>query len=114
MKIYINDKDKIETLDLIDPKNGVNWVEDFIEARARIEFNYDEDREMWSCKQEDFEWWLDVINQRQELDIKIAKLQEEFGNDLVNSVVEEAFRANPELEYESIIVSTALDTVFGV
>lgn len=59
MKIIIKETSVTETLSIIDPKTGIDYILDFIGntgAFADNQFNYDEEFDAYICDQATFDW----------------------------------------------------------
>lgn len=63
MKIKIIETNEIKTINLIDPKTNVNWANDLLGNHDALNV-FDEDG-MAMMIQEDFEWWVDLVDRYQ-------------------------------------------------
>ncbi|MDD5330220.1 MAG: hypothetical protein PHX38_09460 [Sulfuricella sp.] len=114
MKIIIKETSAVETLSIIDPKSGVDYIYDFIgNAGALIDgqFEWDEDRDAYVCDQETFDWWDTVVTANQSLEDRIHELVHERGFETVYAVIHAA--GSVDLEDHAANVNQALDEAFG-
>jgi len=112
MRVLVNGK--IEALELIDPKSGVNCAADIIGNYGGLsdgQFRYNEDAGAYECSPETFEWWRRVLADHQALENRIAELVEEHGSDAVYSVVHSV--GDYDLEDQPAAINAALDAAFG-
>lgn len=115
MNIIIKETGEKHTFEIIDPNNGVDWIKDFIGntgARDDGQFVFDDDKDVWLCDQQTFDWWDDVIGQYQEMDNRIYTLKKEHDADQVDTIVAD----NGGYDFGDIPghVMAALDEAFGV
>ena len=114
MKIIIKETQKIETLSIIDPKTGVDYIADFVgNAGALIDgqFEWNEEFDAYICDQETYDWWEEVISDNQELDNRIHELAKVHGSEAVHNAICEA--GSIDLEDHAANVNRALDEAFG-
>jgi len=114
MKIRIVEKSASETLSIIDPRSGCDYITDFIGntgALADGQFTYDEDQDAYICDQDTFDWWERVVNDNQELEDRIYDLVNEYGSEALYGVINDA--GNFELEDHAASINQALDDAFG-
>jgi hypothetical protein len=119
MKITIKDSGKAETLALIDPKTGVNWIGDFVGntgATSDGQFVFDDDPESPSyytylCSQDTYDWWQSIVKQQQAVDDRVHGLKAEHGYEAVDAVIRSV--GNADLEDMPSLIQAALDEVFG-
>ena len=113
MKIIIKETSAVETLSIIDPKSGVDYISDFIGNTGALndgQFEWDEDRDAYVCDQETFDWWDTVVTANQSLDDRIHELVEEHGSEAVYEVIRAA--GSVDLEDHAANVNQALDEAF--
>jgi hypothetical protein len=113
MNIIIKETAATETLSIIDPKTGVDYIIDFIgnTGALRNEFDRDEERDVFICDQETFNWWYTVVTEHQALENRIHELINEHGSEAVYDVVHAA--GSVDLEDHTGNVNQALDEAFG-
>lgn len=114
MKIIIKETSAAETLSIIDPKSGVDYILDFIgNAGALIDgqFDRDEDRDAYVCGQDTYDWWHAVVTANQVLDDRIHELVKEHGSETVYGVIHAA--GSVDLEDHAANANQALDEAFG-
>ena len=105
---------KIEVLELIDPKSGVNCAADIIGNYGGFvdgQFVYNEDADAYDCTPEVYEWWKRVLADHQALENRIAELVEEYGSDAVYAVMNRV--GGYDLEDQPAAIHAALDEAFG-
>lgn len=114
MKIIIKETSAVETLSIIDPKSGVDYILDFIGNTGALiddRFEWDEERDAHVCDQETFDWWDTVVTANQSLDDRIRELVKEHGSEAVYEVIHAA--GSVDLEEHAANVNQALDEHFG-
>lgn len=114
MKIIIKETSALETLSIIDPKSGVNYISDFIGNTGALidgQFEWDEDRDAYLCSQETFDWWDAVVTSNQSLNNRIQKLVQEHDPQTVYEVINAS--RSVDLEDHAANVNHALDEAFG-
>ncbi|OKP97837.1 hypothetical protein A3849_13760 [Paenibacillus sp. P46E] len=115
MRVQITETNEIKELTLIDPKTGVDYVQDFIgnyDALADGQFTWNEGAGAFLAEQDTFSWWSQVIEDQKALDERIAELKESHDSEDVDAVVNAA--ADVDLENLAASVNKALDEEFGV
>lgn len=109
MKILVNNQ--VETLSLIDPNTGCDWVNDFIgNAGGFNQFVWNDELDVFICTEEDFYWWKNIIEQQQSLSEKIYSYSKKYGYDAVMNVINDY---DVEFEDYAAIICDALDEVFS-
>lgn len=114
MKIIIKETSATETLSIIDPKSGVDYISDFISNTGALidgQFEWDEDRDAYVCDQDTFDWWSVVVTTNQALNDRIHDLVQEHGSEKVYEVIHAA--GSVDLEDHAANVNQALDEAFG-
>ena len=114
MKIIIKETNVQESLEIIDPRKGINWVQDFIGNTGALsdgQFVWDDEQGAYVCDQDTFDWWSKVVSDNESLENRIYELSQQHGGDAVSAVVYDA--ANVPLEQLAASVNEALDEAFG-
>ena len=114
MQIIIDDTSEIETLSIIDPKTGVDYIADFIGNTGALsdgQFCWDQDRNVYICDQDTFNWWSTVVTANQALDYRINDLEQEHGSDAVYQVIQAV--GSVDFVDHAANVDQALDAAFG-
>lgn len=124
MEIIIKETGLIEELLIIDRKTGCDWIGDLIGSHDA--FGEDVDGEFvkelnedgrWTGRcitgQENFNWWVDVVTQIEDVHERIEKLEDEFGCERVMDVVCEANYDNSDLDGYAAVLHQYLDNEFG-
>lgn len=116
MNILIKETLAVETLSIIDPKSGVDYISDFIGNTGALidgQFAWDEEKNTYVCDQETFNWWNKVVGEHQALNYRIQDLTEEHGSEAVNDAYIDQERCHVDLEDLPYQINTALDEAFG-
>lgn len=89
MKIIIKETGATETLSIIDPVSGVDYIADFVgNTGAFIDGQFfDNDNDELSCTQDTFDWWSRVVDENQELNYRIQDLIKEHGQDAIYDAI---------------------------
>jgi len=113
MNIIIKETNAPETLSIIDPKTGVDYITDFIGNTGALDrdFEWDDDRGAYVCSQETYDWWEQVVSDNQALEDRIHTLAQEHGLDAVYEAIADA--GYVDLEDHAVNVAQVLDEVFG-
>jgi hypothetical protein len=102
-----------KTLSIIDPKTGIDYIQDFIGNTGALidgQFNYDDDQDVYICDQNTFDWWCKVASDNQILENRIYELTKEHGSEAVYAVIYDA--GTNDLEDHAAYVNQALDQAF--
>ena len=116
MKIIIKETSAIETLSIIDPKSGFDYIYDLIGNTGALsdgQFVWNEDRNAYVCTQETFDWWYAVVTAHQSLDNRIHKLVQEHDSETVIRAGSVDLVDLVGLAYLAMNVNQALDEAFG-
>lgn len=114
MNIIIKETQEEKELNVIDPENGTNWINDFVGNTGALEdgtFTYDEDKDAYIVEKEEYEWWKDIAEQQEKLDERIYELKQEHGTETVSEAIREA--GETDLEDRAGAINAALDEAFG-
>ena len=114
MNIIIKETNVQESLEIIDPRTGINWIQDFIGNTGALsdgQFVWDDEQDAYICDQDTFDWWSKVVSDNESLENRIHELSQQHGGDAVSAVVSDA--ANVDLEQLAASVNEALDDAFG-
>lgn len=114
MDITIKETGESKTLSIIDPRTGVNWVQDFIGNTGALndgQFRYDDETGSYECTQETYDWWVKVADEHETLSSRIEELAADYGREAVETVVL-SVNAN-DLETEPAMINQALDEAFS-
>ena len=113
MKLYIKETGKIETLSIIDPKNGCDYIFDFVGNTGAFDREFektDNENVDFAISQADYDWWAKVVADNQALEYRIAELAAEHGYDRVMGAV---MGVSSDLEDYAAAANAALDEEFG-
>ena len=112
MKLFIKDTGAIETLSIIDPRTGCDYIFDFVGNTGAFdrEFEATDENADFAISQADYDWWAKVVADNQALEYRIAELVAEYGYDRVMDVVTSI---SSDLEDYAAAANTALDEEFG-
>lgn len=109
MKILVDGKEKI--LEIVDD-NDTEWTQDLIGncGWKNAGFTKDEETGLWSCDQDNYEWWETYISNFYKVAEETRKLVDEFDLDLedVKERISEAiYPCNMEDEYDKAMSEIA-------
>lgn len=110
MEIIIKETGVTETLEIIDPTTGVNYIADFIGNTGALiddQFEYNDETDEWSCDQDTFDWWNRVIDENQKLNYRMQDLISEYGQDAIYDAI--AGAGDVDLEDYAGSINQALD-----
>lgn len=112
MKLFFKETGVIETLAIIDPRTGCDYIFDFVGntgAFAR-EFEKTDENADFAISQADYDWWAKVVAENQALENRIAELAAEHGYDRVMDAVTSI---SCDLEDYAAAANAALDEEVG-
>jgi hypothetical protein len=98
MKIRINETNEVKDLTIIDRNTGLEWTRDLLGNNDAL--NYDDDDEIHTMSQDDFEWWEEYINDYEADEEEKEELINELcevgldGNEIVEAAVENELYVN--------------------
>ena len=112
MKLFIKETSAIETLSIIDPRTGCDYIFDFVGNTGAFdrEFEATDENADFAISQADYDWWAKVGADNQALEYRIAELAAEHGYDRVVDVVAST---GSDLEDYAAAANAALDEEFG-
>lgn len=113
MKLYIKETGKIETLSIIDPKTGCDYIFDFVGNTGAFDREFkktDNENVDFAISQADYNWWEKVVADNQALENRIAELAAEHG---YGRVMDAVTSTNSDLEDYAATANAALDEEFG-
>lgn len=114
MDIIIRETGQRESLAIIDPKTGVNYIGDFAGNTGALnngQFEWCEEAGAYYCDQATYDWWDRVVRDNEALDYRIHALAAEHGSEAVEAAIEAAL--GRDLEDHAAAVNGALDEAFG-
>lgn len=112
--VRIRESGVTETLSIIDPASGVDYIADFVcctDALRDGQFTWDDSIDAYVCDQETFGWWATVIEDVQALNYRIHALVEEHGSRVVYDVIHTVDSSDLETHAETL--NRVLDEHFG-
>lgn len=107
MTIKITETGCTETLSLIDPATGLDYIVDFVDGAL----DWDADAETYVCDQETYDWWSEVVADNQALNERIYQLVAEIGRDAVDAAIRSVGAV--ELADFAYLANCALDDISG-
>ena len=112
MKLFFKETGVIETLAIIDPRTGCDYIFDFMGNTGAFtrEFEKTDENADFAISQADYDWWAKVVADNQALENRIAELVAEHGYDRVMDVVTSN---SSDLEDYAAAANAALDEEFG-
>lgn len=114
MDIIIKNTNKTATLEIIDPKTGVDYIADFIGNEGALndgQFTYDDGAGAWICDQDTFDWWHGIVTDHQALRYRTDELIKKHGSDKVYAALDGV--GNCDLEDHARLANEALDAWLG-
>ena len=114
MNIIIKETAAAETLSIIAPDSGVDYISDFVGNAGGFvdgQFVWDDEQDAYVCDQETFDWWDAVVRANQALDDRIHECVQEHGSEKVYEAIHDA--GSVDLEDHAANVNQALDEAFG-
>lgn len=114
MKLYIKETGAIETLSIIDPKTGINYIADFIGNTGAFDRGREfekTDKADFAISQNDYDWWAKVVADNQAIEYRIADLAEEYGYDRVMTILQDV--SGHDLGDYALAANNALNEEFG-
>ena len=114
MKIRIEETNESRELTLNDPKTKTDYVVGFIGNTGALDdgqFEYDDDTEVYTTTQENFDWWQNVVKDNQKLEDRLHELRQEHGIESVHDAIGES--GNCDLGSLAANINQALDEVFN-
>lgn len=110
MKIRIIETNKVEELEIVD-NNGISWTEDLLGNHDATTYNTE--TEEYEMTQDDFEWWVEYIDNYNsdkekieqlalELDINESEIYDKINEQLTNDLdMEHAIKQDVIEEFRS-------------
>lgn len=83
-------------LELIDPKNGINWVRDYIGNESGFGslqdglIEYDQVNDIYLAGAETIEWWTDILEKQRWIDEHLPLLYEKYNEDTADQIIDYA------------------------
>ena len=112
MKLFFRETGAIETLAIIDPRTGCDYIFDFVGNTGAFtrEFEKTDENADFAISQADYDWWAKVVADNQALENRIAELAAEHGYDRVMDAVTSI---SCDLADYAAAANAALDEEFG-
>jgi hypothetical protein len=112
MNVKIKETGKVESLSIIDPKNGVNWINDFIGNYGALsdgQFSWNNEEDVFEADQATYDWWYNVIkayiNADEVYREYLESLEDEYDKDYVIRAVSDACNCDLEDQPAAIIAT---------
>lgn len=96
MEIIITETGEKEELTLIDPKSGVNWINDLMGNHDALPDRNDEGYHLMD--QENYDWWADLVTRYQAADNKYHDLLNSLTGDDYDALLDAGQNINVDLE----------------
>lgn len=87
MEITIKETGETEELELIDPKTGCSWIMDLL-GNHNADMDHDEDNDIYTMDQKEFDWWDSLIDRYQAADDKSHEMLSELTGEAWESLTE--------------------------
>lgn len=82
MKVRIKETGSLETLSIIDPASGCDYVADYIGNTGALsdgQFARSGDDDVFECDQDTYDWWSAVLDRQAAVDERVESLKQEHG-----------------------------------
>lgn len=76
MNIQIIETGARETLSIIDPKSGMDWIQDIMGNHDALP-DYNDEIDAYEMTQEDYDWWLDLTTRYERQDHRMYELRQD-------------------------------------
>jgi len=110
VSIKITETGKIETLSLIDPKSGCDWISDMLGNHDALVFNDDGTGDAsYIMTQSDYDWWSDLVERYQAADDRYHELLDDADD---RDALLDAMSSEPgdyDLEHQPEIMQQVCD-----
>lgn len=119
MKVRIEETKLIKSLNIIDPKRGIDWISDFCQCGISDDFNnyynviddnYDGEDFDYEMSQENYDWWLETASEYEAAQYRIFNMSIKYGNSAIQDAISNCEYA--ELENQAYVINNALDNFF--
>jgi hypothetical protein len=94
MRIIIEETKEIESLSIIDPKQGTDWIGDML-GNADALGEYDEENNAYSMSQDDYEWWAEYVALYQKADDKLNEYDLDAQQEIIEILGDVEFNDYP-------------------
>ncbi len=114
MQVRIKETGAVNTLSIIDPKTGCDYIADYIGNTGALndgQFTRSEIDEMQECDTETYAWWVSQVERQTAANERMAALAEKHGSDAVFAALQDAYSGEFESEPEEAMA--AMDAEFG-
>ena len=107
MDIKIIETGETEELTLVDPKSGVNWINDLMGNHGVLPSCNDEG--VYLMSQDDYDWWADLTTQYQNADNRYHDLLTGLNGDTYDALLDDAQNINVDLEHFPYALNNVCD-----
>jgi hypothetical protein len=97
MDVTIIETGEQEELGIIDPKSGVNWINDLMGNYGALP-EYDGETGTYKMTREEFNWWAALTKRYQAADNRYHRLEKDLDDDKSAELIEAAHSINVDLE----------------
>lgn len=97
MEIRINETGEVKELNIFD-NNGINWIADLLGNYDHLHYN--DDLNMHTMDEDDFEWWQDYICRKTAADKKVAEVLASINRIDRENMIDELSRVS-DMDLES-------------
>jgi hypothetical protein len=98
MKVTIIETNESKTLNITDPKSGMDWTNDLLGNHGALP-EYSDDTDSYRMSRDDYEWWSDLIDRYQAADDRYYELRQSLPGDEAEALQNAAQGINCDLEY---------------
>lgn len=89
MDIIIKESGVAKPLVFVDSKTGIDCAQQVLEAYGMLTsgiFTFDEERQLYVAPIDEYNWWKDYLEKKQEEEKTLYALCEEYGEDKVSEI----------------------------
>ena len=73
MDVKVKETGKIETLSIIDPKSGADWIGDLVGNTSDV-YGWDDKDDCYIMTQEEYDWWVDYTKRHQSAEERFEEI----------------------------------------
>ena len=97
MNIQIIETSARETLSILDPKSGMDFIQDLMGNHDALP-DYNDDLDAYEMTQADFDWWLDLTARYEKQDHRMHKIRKDADDRDAFDSAWESYNASNDLD----------------
>ena len=110
MRIKITESEEIKELEIINPKTGIDYINDFLIKHGGFEsIKFSETEDMYVTDQENFSRWDDIIKRYQEVDDRYFNVKQELPWEKSEEMEQQVANVAGDLEDYLVHLNTICD-----